>query len=556
MARALSPDLDAIQTSEHREPGYQILIYDLRSTSNETTPTRINDVVLFNVGSGPVLPSIVGPRDFTAECSEIQITEVAGDYPANGVAASSLTFIIQDPGQFLDPVESPAPADGRWLRQGNVVVIHEGDHQVDPSSWPMTFTGKIQGQPGQSFIIQEPTSQLDCRASSREVDFLRYLDTSRNYLQGETFDAIISDLAQSRMGLDVDELNLSTIALRTTSFLSTQFVSESPLISIAKVLFPDGQMPHFEGDGRLGITTGSITKGPARTYIEALEQVNVARPILDFNGVNEVEILGLDPSMDQIIQQRQALARASITTGFFAGAEEIPVQWSDDKTQQAVNTQLEVESSIADGIYNFGSEDYIEFTLSDGGALEGIIEVDGGIGLGLAILAAVAGIWVAAHFIPDGSTAPGGPTVPIGRVVEGAAGQVIMSLLTAIGRGQYVVTGEPYEYVFREIRSVARVKGIRSEDVQALTVENHMVNSQADADSIAEIVLRRERAKQNTRTIQMIHDLKLEPDDVLQIGAGADQRRYMIQQIQRTLRAGGSALATLQCFEVTPGVRP
>ena len=136
------------------------------------------------------------------------------------------------------------------------------------------------------------------------------------------------------------------------------------------------------------------------------------------------------------------------------------------------------------------------------------------------------------------------------------AGKLIMLILGQAGRGEYRVLGIPYEYIFKEIRAVARIKGIRSEDRQSISVENHLINSQADADERAELILRRERAKQNLRTITMIHDLRLEPDDVFALGLGLDQRRYMIQSISRTLIREGQHLATLNCFEVTAGVRP
>ncbi len=103
---------------------------------------------------------------------------------------------------------------------------------------------------------------------------------------------------------------------------------------------------------------------------------------------------------------------------------------------------------------------------------------------------------------------------------------------------------------------MARIEGVRSEDRQELSIENHLVNSQADCDAAAERVLRRERAKQNARNITMLHDIALEPDDIIELGSGTSARRYVIQSLKRTLRRGTPAVDTMTCFEVTAGVRP
>ena len=557
MARGLTSTLDQIMTvGELRRPSFTVEIFDIRSTSQAPTPTRINDVVLFNLGSIAILPAIVGPRDFSDDVLSVGVTEVAGDYASQGIAATSITVQVSDPGAFLDPVESPAPDDGRWLRQGNVIVIREGDLSAPVGSWPITFTGAIQGQPGQDFNRTTGNAVLSAKASSREVDFLRRLNTSRNFNQGETFQDIAEEIAEVDMGLDLDEVNLGTFSTRFTQFKSTQFVEESALTTIAKIMFVDGFMPRFGGDGRLTQTSGQISKGPARVYAGSELPITVLRPILEFNGTNEVEILGLDPNLTKVKQERQELASAGITTGFFSHEAQIPVRWSEDKTQQAENVLFEVLSSIGDSPFAFGSEDFVETLQTDGGSVEGEISVDGAIFGGIALVGLVVVAWLISLAILDIAPTTGGPVIPTGRTVTVLAGQAIMFILGQEGRGEYRMLGEPYEYVFKEIRSVARISGIRSEDRQSISIENHLINSEADCDDVAERTLRRERSKQNLRSIRMVYDVKLEPDDVFAIGSGLDERRYMIQSISRVLSRSGDGTATLNCFEVTAGVRP
>ena len=556
MARALSASLDAIMLAERREPAFTILIYDIRSTSSAPTPTVINDVVLFNLGLGLPLPAIVGPRDFTDDVIQIEFSENAGDYVNQGISSSGITLQVSDPVEDLDPVENPAPGNGRWLRQGNVIVVIEGDEQVPEAQWVTTFTGRIRGQPGQDFNRTTATAVLSVRASSREVDFLRRENTTRNFTQATPFQTMAEEIAETDMGLDLDEIDLPTFGVRLTKFTSTQFVMESPLTSISKIMFPDGFMPRFEGDGRLGATSGSITKGATRVYTEFELPVTIRRPILEFNGTNSVEILGLDSELTKVTQERQLLAEAGITTGFFSRDIDIPVAWSEDQTQQAENVSFVVLNSIGDSPIAFGTEDFSENIQSDGGSVNGEIAVNGSIGAGIALIGLIVGAWLLSLAILDVAPPTGGPVAPTGRSVTVFAGKAIMFILGQTGRGEYRLIGIPYEYVFQELRAVAQIAGIRSEDRQELSIENHLLNTQADVDEVAERVLRRERSKQNLRTIEMIHDLKLEPDDVFAVGAGLDERRYMIQSIQRRLLREGPHAAVVHAFEVTAGVRP
>jgi len=307
--RPLSIVLDAAMTAERRSPRFRVDIYDLRSTEGEASEYRINDVVRSNVGESVVFPAIVGPRKFT------DVTEVAGDYIDQGVAATTVSVRVMDPRGTLDPV-SNAPsagdpdADGRWLRQRNVVVIREGDATEDESSWPITFTGKIQGQPSQDRNRTTGRSELVLKCASREVDYLRYANTSVNFPQGTSFLDMILSLATVSMGLDSSEIAVSGLGVSVTQFRSTQFVLESPLVSIAKIMFAEGFMPRFLGNGQLGTSNGIITKGPVRTYTSPTIIRELTRPMLEFNGTNHVTVKGLDPDLSRIVQGVQEIARA------------------------------------------------------------------------------------------------------------------------------------------------------------------------------------------------------------------------------------------------------
>ena len=545
MARPLNVQLDELMTSaETRRPAFRVDIYDVRSTDSDVIPSRINDVVL-NTVVGVPLPSIVGPRDFTDDVQEVRVSEKGGDFVDTGVAANRLEITIVDPAGELDPLTG---SDGRWLRQRNVVVLREGDSQVAESLWPVTFTGRIVGQAGQNRNRTTRQSVLTVSAVGREEIYLRQESTSDAFPQNTTFRDMVEDIALNDMGLDRDELDFpASFGNDTTCQLSTQMIQQSPLVSIANILFVTGQLPKFQGDGRLGLTDGNVTKGAARAYTDDQLTRDLVRPQVIENGPNVVVVLGLSCDLTQVTQARQVLATASLTSGFFSANTDIPVRWSDDSTQQAKNIRLEVIHSIGSGLFQFGTESLTANAEGTGGT----INVEGA--LDFSIVAAIGGAWLVAHSQPDGTTTPGGPTIPIGRLVEGTVGKLLFSTLGTVARGQYEVTGEPFEFILEEIRAEARVSGLAAEDVREVEIQNQMISTQADGDSAALRVLTRERKKQNARQVRMVHDLLLEPDDIWQDTDGA---RYMIRSIQRTLRRDGDHEAVLDCFEVTQGVTP
>jgi hypothetical protein len=533
MARNLSFSMSEVMLSSRRQPVYQILVYDLRSTSTDATPTTINDIVLENT-----LPAIVGPRDFTDDVMTATITEDAGDFTTKGVASATVRMDIVDRGGALDPLDG---SEGRWLRQGNVIRIIEGDNQVASDEWQTTFTGLIAGQPGFRRNRTTGESTISLQAFDRASKFLKLVKTTQDFPQNTLFSDMAQSIAEDDMGLDPDEINWAGFGSNTTQFLSNQIIEESPLLGIAKIMFLDGFMPRFEGDGRLGLTTGIITKAPARSYLNDNLQISIERPIIVNDGVNEVEVVGLDPDMSQIVQGPQILASATVTLGFFSAGTEIDLYWSDDRTQQALNTSMVVMQSI-NGFLPVGSESYAAFAQSDGGAVGGRITVDSDYA-GPAILAALTGAYIAAAWIPN--TGFGVGVVTVERPGSAVQAGILVAALLLLAQ---------YEFVFKEIRGIARVAGVRPEDRNSIVIENQFINSQSDADQAAMDVLRRKRAQQNERSIAMVHDLVLEPDDVFQT---PDGRRYMIDQISRTLRRDASAVvANVKAFEVTTGVLP
>lgn len=556
MPRALSFALDQIQVAaERRQPAFKVLVYDILRTDAGNYINSIGDIVRGTVAISP----LVGPRDFTADCVSISVEEVAGDYTGNGVAATAVTLTITDPYAQFDSVNviaSPT-GDGRWLRRGNVVRVYFGDYQVPENEWPLIFTGKITGNAGVNRTRVTITSQIQVKAVGREADYIRYSNTSSVFGQGTTHQQMAETIAQEDMALDVDEIEFTGFSALITGQTTTQFVDEPPLVSIAKCMFPSGLMPYFSGEGKLSQTFGSITKSNARVYENLDIFMRIENVFGEVNPYNRIVVRGLNANLSKVIQPYQVLAEISVTTGFFTQSEEIDAYWSEDRTILAENVELEIVKSVNGGLIPLGGSEDFDTIVAPGpgeGFIGATLLIDTGFAPELLIFLTATYVTLAA--IPDNVfTDPlsgTGFTIPLGRMEQAA--QLAIGLLTMarVGRGTYQFVGTPFEYVFQEITSIAEVSNLRTEDINELVIDNHLLQTQAAVDTVAREVLFREQAKGNPRSIEMLHDLALIPNDKFEIPGG---RAFLIERINYTLARGASSIiANIDAYEVTSGV--
>ncbi len=554
MARGISGNLDAIMTTATtRRPTFEVSIYDLRSGGD-----LMREVVIFNKTGLGSFNLLAGPRIF-AECVSVALEERRGDYATGGVASTIATLQIVDRGGIMDPAaiqnvatDDPAYVNllGRYLRRGNAVVIRIGDDRVDSSEWVRVFTGEIVGQAGYARTRSDgPESVATIRAISREAHFAQFKRTSQVFGTTDTFLFAAQQIAQLEMGLDLQEIYLSGWGGQTFGHASTQFVDEPPIMMLARLLFPDGLMPRFDGDGALTQVQHSTSKAPARIYPNLRPIRRIERPWSDVQPANCVTVVGLDKNQTKILQPEQLLASVDITTGFFASNEDFKVYWSDERTIVAASLNPKVVLKSLTGGVSFTA---IPVPGPGGGNIGVRVTVDTGYAPYLATLLLVVHIIFAA--IPDLVIAFGeGVTISVGRILQAVFLSGAIILMTRIGRFQFEFYGEPQEWVFKEIRERACVAGQSAYDQNDLVIENHLLNTSTIARNIAREVLFLQQASANPRDIEMMHDLRLEPADIFET---PDGRRYLIDGITYNLVRDPSAgsRATYECFEVTAGV--
>ena len=371
---------------------------------------------------------------------------------------------------------------------------------------------------------------------------------------------MMTQLAETGLGLTTAEFDFGTTGSKLTAHSNVQFVDESPIISIMKILFVDGFVPRFDGEGKLKPVILTTTKSATRSFADGDTIMSIARPFNPLKTTNSVTIKGIDADMTRIFQATNVVATAGITLGFFGGDAAIRVVFSDDGTIFVNNPRLRIRESVTGGLVQFGKEEELTFDVVDTdpgdssiqGASEGTIEVEGGFYAPL-VVNLFAGR-IAAGFIPDSWAGVGsGSTIPIGRLVEAVISVNISIIEASIGRGDYEIIGESYEYVFKELIRRATIANLVVGDAMLEEKQNHLLTSQAEVDSVALRELKLVRKRGNARTFEMRHDLKLEADDLFRTD---DNSAFIIASISRTLKRGDPRTASVQAFETTPGVSP
>jgi hypothetical protein len=458
-----------------------------------------------------------------------------------------------------DPTAMPIPISERTLVDGAPVRLYSGDARANEDEWVPIFTGVIRGSP--SVIARSraetPQSTIAINCVGREEGFLATVVIAHSYEQGTDIGRAAVETAVQFMGLDRREVNIGDLGY-TIGHPQSQIVDVEILKGIYEILFAVGKKPKFDNEGFLIACDTDIAKPPARVYQEPDMIVEVLREPAESAVNNSVKVVGLSNDLTEVVENRKKLANGTITSGFFETEVRQQVWFSEnrgkDGSRRAKNTTLSSHVSTIgdifgesvswqptledDGVSVFGGkvvldtgyDPTVRIILISTWAVAKTVQLIAGLntsGTGLQTAAAAASFDAAAPGLEVASE--GNFLAAAGEIVATAAMIGMMLSMTEMGRVEWELKGDPFQYVYQEICATAQLANVLSADIREIQFKNDWIYALNVAEDRALDLLKRELIKSQSHTITMLDDPLLDVDDVVTI----ENASYYVTSIRR-----------------------
>ena len=537
--RTLPAALSSVMASLHRQPRYQVLLWDILSSGAPTITSIVNGTAAsaFQV-------------DVTAYVhGDVSVSE-QGDKRAAQVALT-----LSDHLGSFDPVSGTYAA---YLHENQVVHIRAGDATVTASNYVGLFFGHCRGQAGfhinRQSLQRETTLSLYGRRATPAYVKRRFISPS--YGNAVDFGVILRDIARDQMSLAGNELARFPHQLEAvTQFTTNSIVDLSPLEALDKILEAVGLASDFDGDGGLRQINRDLRRAPEKIYPNLHHTMSVEVPASDTETYNSVKIIGLDKYITEIDQPVQDLARATIPVGFWRPTHSVQVVWSKDRSVRAYTTAMQVQTSINETVlFNIGEESYTQVSEYEGKISVSITKFIVGLLLLITIQIALTAL-IPDKVVVGGVLASFGWTIPFGRIFEGIVIATITYTLSLQSSGEYLIVGSPRLPVFKEISVVLTQEGTPDYLLNQKELQNDWVNTHEHLLQLAMVEILFEVAQGKPRRVTMLDDYTLEVGDIIQIPLGNTPLRLWIESLNRTLSRDAIPTLTLQGYLIpTEGI--
>jgi hypothetical protein len=461
----------------------------------------------------PTIGAIIGG---TADSSfMLDVTSFVNDgmsleFPGDRRAAH-LSLNLTDRTNNFDP---HGGANSRYIKEGVVVRIKEGDLDLASADWLYTFTGHIRGQAGFSVSRDnlEKKTEISCYGRRATPKYNKMTFTGQNFGRSLDFGLIIQDIALNQMLLTTAEFGRVDFVLgRGTQFNSNQVVEMTPLEAIDKILEAVGKVSEFDGEGILRNYSRDVSRAEDKRYDDLSLIRTISVPRTDTDSVNSVSVIGLDKNLTEVENPDQELARANFTVGFWRPQHSVEVQWSKDRSTRAKDTEMQVIHSVNDSlILDIGTEEYLQLDDFSGRITSDISQYVQGLvflSLIMVVLQAAIGDLVVG--------VGGGLTVPVGKILQAATQKIISHTMQLISTGEYLIKGTTLTPVYKEFSVKVTATGIPDFLLNEKEIRNDFINERNHALEIAQLELLFEHVQGLSREYEVVNDWEIEVGDIV-----------------------------------------
>jgi hypothetical protein len=538
----LGTDLDKIfRSTSARSPDFRVFIWN-------PTRTSINDIVLGQEES---------PRyDITPWVISVSYTENIIYENAEDSVATNLSLEM-----IYSPDATPIQITEKTVRDNTPIRVYQGDRRIPIDEWICVFTGVIRGNPAITEYSRDEskTGTMSIVAVERAEAFLNTKVTSESYLKDTDIGKAVVETAIKYMGLYRDEINIGNQDY-TIGHPQSQLVDIEIMNGLAQMLFCSGKKPKFDSEGYLCAADTDLDKAPIRVHDTMDLIITITREAVMTAINNSVRLLGLDDDLTEVVEREKRLAHGTITSGFFESVVRQKVSFSETEgTEQggrrAKNIRFDSKRESLGQL--FGEEVSWQPIMEDDGVtcFGGNIVFDTGydatirevlLGVWLAakldqliagLIAAAIGLESAAASYPYGTAgglSAAGTALMAAQIGEYTASIAMMGIILSLiemGRVEWTVYGEPFQWVYQQLCATAQVSGLLTHEIRELQLKNDWLYDIDTLQLRAKDLLKRELIKGWSYEIIMMDDPFLEVDDVIQIGT----RKYYITKISKRI---------------------
>lgn len=526
--------LNSIFGSLNRWPTFQVIIWN----PNRTTMNQLADGTATDPG-----------KDISPWVESAAYQENNGYENANNPRMTSIRF------NFKRGAVSGQVFRRGLIEDGVLVRVLQGDARVEKSEWIPIFTGTFRGRPGDNPGVPATTSEgLQAVAHGREERFLNLQVTTKEFPVNTDLGEMFMVVANRNMGLGQDEILVGAQGFET-KHITNQLVDINALQALWELLFPVGKKPKFDALGRLVAVDVNLDKPAIKVQSAGnlLQRSQIAAPN-DVEVNNLVAVRGLNADLTRVIQEFQRLITVQAVTGYFDSEFEEDIYYSEDRTQRAQDTFVNEKKKI-----KWSGGDWTEID-----EFHGQLVIDTRFLRNARVIIfttyltttlAVALLDLFMDEVPAAANTPV-PAVPITTVavlkfiLEILAQVALAALLWSmnfIGRGVYEVHGKPFENVYQEIVSEAKLTGLTPEAERRAEFRNDFISDITTLDVIAKERLRRELVKNQLFVIELLDDPQVEVDDVIE---DKDGQRFYVVSVSKTLKFGEQPIMRLTCWKI------
>jgi hypothetical protein len=229
----------------------------------------------------------------------------------------------------------------------------------------------------------------------------------------------------------------------------------------------------------------------------------------------------------------------NLTAGFFKLSRSREVWFSGDHTVRAENTYMVVKQSVNDGLLPVGREWWTQCDYN-----HGVVAIKTDAWVPTLATASLATLY-AYSGEPDIAPSGGGPTIPVGKLLHGAAEVTILAIMMSLGTGIYEIRGQPFDYVRARNTTEAVNSAAQPFAWREVELENDLLASDQAAQAFAVRELLRRNAEAHTWGATIVDDPRIEVGDIAEM---PDKSRLFVTDYRRDLTRGAPAKLRLEGF--------